>query len=390
MEIGRPQRYAALLLLVFAAQCLWTIQRQPLTERELQYAQCGRALWEGPASSEGVAPLANLGDGSFACRVAGVPLVLLHLLPAQRTVSRAWQTQTAVRSANSRAANLLLHLPFVLFGVWLGGGIWWVARRLYGNEGGFFALALYCFSPEMLRLSVRPNNEILAAWGLYGLVYTAIGVAHAMQGPVRRWRPRIVLLALALGLTAMAHVAAAVLGLLLALLFMLYLARERRLPVLLVLLLASLGASLLLLVSVNFHAGTLWAIASGAAGGMVFSLEGLRQTFLYLPNAGVTMAALTALVYYAVFRRSRYFGNTTPLLVAALLLCLRTTEAQTGPWTSLWTGPWVWALPFVLTFTGGAFADMLESRHRRMYLWLTAAILLIQAGWHLVNLPRLA
>ena len=31
----------------------------------------------------------------------------------------------------------LIHLPFVLFAVWLGGGLWWVARRLFGNEGGF-------------------------------------------------------------------------------------------------------------------------------------------------------------------------------------------------------------------------------------------------------------
>lgn len=380
IEIGRPQRYAALLLLFFAVQCLWVIQRQQLTGRDYQYAQCGRALWGGAAPSEGAAPCANLGDGSFAYRVAGLPLVLLHLLPARAGHS------TMEALPNARAANLLLHLPFVVFGAWLGGGIWWVTRRLYGTEGGFFALALYCFSPEMLRLSVHPNNEILAVWGMYGLVYTAIGVAHAMQGPVRRWRPRIVLLALALGLTAMAHVAAAVLGLLLALLFMLYLAWERRLPVLLVLLLASVGAAFLLLASVNFHAGTLWAIISGAAGGMVFSLEGLRRTFLYLPNAGVTMAAFVALVYYALSRRSRYFGNTTPLLVAALLLCVGTTGVRAGPWPV----PWTWALPFVLTFTGGVFADMLESRQRWMYLWLAAAILFTQAGWGLGGLPWLA
>ena len=63
------------------------------------------------------------------------------------------------------------------------GGLWWVARRLFGNEGGFLALGLYCFCPAIVRFAVRPNNEVLAMWGLYGLVYTAIGVAHAMQGP---------------------------------------------------------------------------------------------------------------------------------------------------------------------------------------------------------------
>ena len=49
-------------------------------------------------------------------------------------------------------------------------------------------------------------------WGLYGLVYTAMGVAHAMQGPRRKWRPRIVLLTVALGLTAAAHLLAAMVG----------------------------------------------------------------------------------------------------------------------------------------------------------------------------------
>ncbi len=89
---------------------------------------------------------------------------------------------------------LLLRLPFLLAGVVLGGGLWWVTRRLYGNLGGYTALTLYCFSPAVLKACVAPNAEILAALGVYGGVYTCIGVAHAMQGPRRKWRPRIVLL----------------------------------------------------------------------------------------------------------------------------------------------------------------------------------------------------
>ena len=76
----------------------------------------------------------------------------------------------------------------------LGGCLWWVTRRLYGNLGGYTALALYCFSPAMLKACVAPNAEVLAALGVYGGVYTCIGVAHAMQGPRRKWRPRMVLL----------------------------------------------------------------------------------------------------------------------------------------------------------------------------------------------------
>ncbi len=98
----------------------------------------------------------------------------------------------------------------------------------------------------MIRVSVQPNNEILAAWGMYGVLYTAIGLAHTMQGPMRKWRPRLALLAVALGLTATAHVAAAILALLLGLGFMLYVAEGRRPQVLPALAIAILGALVIL------------------------------------------------------------------------------------------------------------------------------------------------
>ena len=103
---------------------------------------------------------------------------------------------------------LLLRLPFLFAGCLLGGCIWWVTRRLYGNLGGYTALALYCFSPAVLKACVAPNPEILAALGVYGGVYTCIGVAHAMQGPRRKWRPRMVLLTLLFGVAAASHIAA--------------------------------------------------------------------------------------------------------------------------------------------------------------------------------------
>jgi len=42
----------------------------------------------------------------------------------------------------------LAHAPYLIFGVLLGASLWYVARRLYGNAGGYIALMLYCFSPE--------------------------------------------------------------------------------------------------------------------------------------------------------------------------------------------------------------------------------------------------
>src|SRR5207253_1523255 len=127
-----------------------------------------------------------------------------------------------------RITRLFLSLPLFIFGLWLGGALWWVSRRLYNNAGGYVALGLYCSSPFILEASSTVNADILAAWGLFGIVYTAIGVAHTLYAPPRRWRPRIVLLGVALGLTAGAHIAAAIIGLILAGFFLLYLAPGRR------------------------------------------------------------------------------------------------------------------------------------------------------------------
>ena len=378
LEIGRPQRYAAALLLVFAIQCLWVLHRQPLSASDYQYARCGREIWERPSPISGYfTSCGNLHDGTFAYRLAGLPLTLQRIVAGEPTSASTWESRHVLGDV-----RLLLRLPFILFGVWLGGAIWWVSRRMYGNLGGFFALALYCFSPEMIRACLRPNNEILAAWGMYGLIYTAIGVAHSMQGPPHRWRPRIALLTLALGLTAMAHVAAAIVGFLLALAFMLYLAEGRKVKVLQVLALSSVGAVLILFASYTFNRDAFSYVLHGAEGRMWLSLDGVRKIFSSLPSAGIAIAAATALAMYAVSRRSRYFGNTVPLLVGALLLFLMTTGIRSEPW--------VWGLPFVLTFTGGVFADLLESRHARMFRWLAAAILLTQAGLSLASLPLLA
>lgn len=376
-EFRRPQKLAAAMLLLFVVQCLWVVRRQTLTGNDYQYARCGRELWEKPSPLAGyLTSCGNISDGTFAYRVAGLPLTLERVLSGQPQSSSTWEMRHLVWNV-----LLLLRLPFIFFGVWLGGAIWWVSRRLYGNEGGFIALALYCFSPEMIRVCVRPNNEILAAWGMYGVLYTAIGLVHTMQGPRKKWRPRLALLALALGLTATAHVVAAVLALILALGFMFYLAESKRPQVLPVLAAATAGGFLILLASYTFNLDALSYVFQSADAFLRISWSGTRHMFANLPNAGISIAAAVAFVMYVFHRRSRYFGNTTPLIVAAILLSLETTGVHAEPW--------IWALPFVLTFTGGVFADVLESQHRRIFLWLTGAILLTQAALSIVGLPLL-
>jgi len=374
----RPQQFAAMLLLMLVSQCLWVVHRQTLTERDYEFARCGREMWEQPSPLAGYfTTCGNIHDGTLAYRAAGLPLTLQRILAGQSARTSTWEARHQLSFV-----LLLMRLPFIFGGLALGAELWWVARRLYGNEGGFVALALYCFSPEIIRACTYPNNEILAALGLYAAVYTAIGVAHAMQGPQHKWRPRILLLTAVFGFTAAAHVSAALLGFLLALLFLVYLAEGRRAYIIPLLMIVSLGTLLLLFASYSFHPDAFSYIFRSGAARMWVSFGAVRAYFSSVPNAGVTLAAAAATALYLVIGRSRYFGNTTPLLVAILLLVLVTTGVPAQPW--------LWAIPFLLTFIGGVFADVLESRHRRVFLFATVGVLLAQAALSLASLPLLA
>ena len=146
----------------------------------------------------------NIHDGILAYRLAGFPLTLNLLIERGFDLFRSPENRVVQNSGAELSTwelrhqithiLLLLRLPFLFTGCVLGGCIWWVTRRLYGNLGGNMALALYCFSPAVLKACVAPNPDVLAALGVFGGVYTCIGVAHSMQGPRKKWRPRIVLL----------------------------------------------------------------------------------------------------------------------------------------------------------------------------------------------------
>ena len=399
IEIGRPQRLAALLLLIFFSECLWVVGHQELSTTDYRFARCGREMWERPSPLAGYfTTCGNLnGDGTFAYRAAGLPLTLQRLAllavdrlraPANRVYEGSslngstWEARHELRSV-----LYLIHLPFVLFAVWLGGGLWWVSRRLFGNEGGFLALGLYCFCPAIIAMAVTPNNDVLAMWGLFGLVYAAMGVAHAMQGPLRKWRPRIVLLTFALGLTAAAHVLAAIAGFFAALIFMLHLAERRRSYVMQILVFAAVGALMVLFACYGFHLAAFSYVFTGGAARFWFSLVGIRSFVMErglagtMLNAPILIATTVAGLLYVGIRRSRYFGNTAPLLVFLALAPIVTTQTVTAPW--------LWALPFLFTFIGGVFSDALETQYRKLFLVLTGAILASQAMVCLTALPLL-
>ena len=382
--VGRGQGVAALLLLILMGECLWSIARRPLEPNDYRFARCGREMWERPSAIAGYfTTCGNLnGDGTFAYRVAGLPLTLQRVAmlsvdhfrkPENRLYADGGLNGTTWEARHQLLwVKYLLRLPFALFAIWLGGGLWWVTRRLFGNEGGALALALYVFSPDVIRYATTPNNEILAMWGLYGLVYTAMGVAHALQGPRRKWRPRIILLTVALGLTAAAHLLASLLGLLAGAVFLFYLAERRRAYVSQILIGSSIGAFAILLACFGFRPQAFIYVFTGGSARFWFSTYSMLKFFHNPANTGITVAAAVALVVYATARRSRYFGNTAPLIMFAVLAALYTTQ--------VFTAPWFWALPFLLTFVGGVFADVLESRQRKLFLLLSGALIVAQAS----------
>ena len=227
-----------------------------------------------------------------------------------------------------------------------------------------------------------PNPEVLAALGVYGAVYTCIGVAHAMQGPRRKWRPRIVLLTAAFGIAASSHIAALPVAALLGLVVMLWVAEGRRSQVLPVVLAASAGAMLLVVCLLRLLARRVQLPLPLRGGIPVVLARPARRFFSTLGNAGITVAAASAVLLYLGLRRSRYFGNTAPLLCALVLFPLVTTGVPGSPW--------LWALPFLLTFVGGVFADAYESpRKPHCAGRRRGAFLLLQAIFCILSLPGL-
>ena len=387
-----PQRIAAGLLLLFLAQAFWLTSHQTLSERDYQYARCGREMWERPSPLAGYyTSCGNIHDGVLAYRMAGLPL----------TLNLAWERfadnfrkpdDKVIQTMDAPASTwelrhqlthilLLLRLPFIAAGVALGGALWWVTRRLFGNLGGYTALALYIFSPAILRASIAPNPEILTALGFFGGLYTSVGVAHAMLGPRRKWRPRIVLLTVCFAVVAASHIAALPVLVVLGFVFMLWIAEGRRSQIMPVLLTAVVGAFVLLFACYGFSPDAFSYLFRSDAARLGLSFEPSRHFFWTASNAGITVASGAALVLYLGLRKTLYFGNTMPLLTTLLLLVLITAGVPGNPL--------LWAQPFLLAFVGGVFADAYDAPRGRLAIASCGAIVLLQAAFCVLNLPGL-
>ena len=85
-----------------------------------------------------------------------------------------------------------IRLPFLFGGLMLGASLWYVARRLYGNMGGYVALGLYCFSPLMVGWASQAGAVIVGAWGAAQIAVSEgnlqrrhVGLCSAGNGRIR-------------------------------------------------------------------------------------------------------------------------------------------------------------------------------------------------------------
>ena len=171
---------ALVLLAAFVAQCSWFIASVPIGQLEADQVLRGVAV----------------------CGHTPVGRRAVLLAPGAIALRRRHGLSAAARPAPARSVWLDQHrwfirAPFLLAGLALALSLWYVARRLYGSAAGHIALALYAFSPGIVARSSLAGPQIFAAWGAFGLIFTAIATAHTLYAPREvifwNWK-RIVLL----------------------------------------------------------------------------------------------------------------------------------------------------------------------------------------------------
>lgn len=411
-RFGRPQVLAACLLLVFLAQCLWLVGKgaRPGTVdlAEIYRLERGTELWNsrgsaaqadvraGPSNPEkenlekGTASSLEpvLENGGYDADHSPLWYLIAAAPLGLRPVS--------LQPENIRALHRLAALPFLVFGLLLGASLWYVARRLFGNAGGYVALALYCFSPGIVRSCALwfAEPEVGAAWGAFGAIFTAIAVAHTLYAPreviLWNWR-RIMLLGLSLAL-AVGSQFSLIIVLPVALAFMLYLAPTRRLAALAIWVVACGIALLLAYASYFLRASAFWqGIRHASFLGISWRAYAMPQAYRQLlaqlgqSSPALVVAVPVALVTYFAWPRTRYFGNTAPLLVAVLFLVLGLGAPH---YPGL--GFQFIAVPFLFVFVAGIAADLLETRYREIALAAIWGLLVANAAWNLWELARIS
>jgi hypothetical protein len=406
-RFGRPQFLAGALLLAFLAQGVWLVYSElnapkfpagggPGVSEEMRIAAGWRQLHGGGIAGApypdppGGLPLDVPQDQGFDTEHSP----LLSLVTAAPIL--AWP-QRLLNSDSSQYWRWLPRIPFLACGAFLGASLWYVARRLCGNGGGFLALTLYCFSPSMIQASAvwHAEPEILAAWGTFGTIFTAIAVAHTLYAPrevvLWNWR-RIVLLGVSLAI-AVGSQFSTVVVLPLGLIFLIYLAPIRRGAALAIWTAAYVVAFVLLFAAYFFHPhafsqGLRHASFWGATW-RSFTVPGVyRQVGLQTLRACPALALLlpVAIVTYVLWPRTRYFGNTAPGAVALLFLGLGMAHPHVAG-----AGFLLASVPFILIFVSGVLADLMETPSRLLVaacVWGLVAAYILWSVLALAQVPR--
>jgi hypothetical protein len=400
-----PQFAAAALLLIYLLQCVWLVRVQTLhastpdSDQALRIYQ-GLEQWKGGAiagtpkslRSEAATGLPSAGRAGHLRVREGYDQdrsPLYYLVAAAPLLLRLGSWFPA------SLQPLLAASPNLFFGVMLGGSLWYVARRLYGNAGGYIALALYCFSPATIvnAAGTHTLGEMGAAWGAFGTVFTAIAVAHTLYAPrevvLWNWR-RILLLGLSLVLALGNQFSLAILALvILPLMFWVAPVRPRAV---LAIWTTAIAVALVLLFAGYFFESRLWWQGmlharwidfEPAAFGISVSYRDALQT-IFRNSPPLMLALPAALIAYLGWKRTRYFGNTAPLLITALMLILA-LGAPDFPGE----GFRLTMLVFLFVFVSGVFADLLETQQRLLVTASMCGLLGASAIWNLWQLWRI-
>jgi hypothetical protein len=318
------------------------------------------------------------------------------LLPLVTTAPLLLIPQHVIESSTSTWWRWLLRFPFLAVGVLLGASLWYVARRLCGNHGGFLALTLYCFSPTMLQATAmwHTDSGMLSAWGFFGTIFTAIAVAHTLYAPreviLWNWR-RIILLGISLAI-AVGSQFSMVIVVPVALIYMLYVAPIRRAAATGIWLSACVVAIVLLMATYFFHLFT-FLTALRHAEFWAVAWQNFAVFAVYRHIASQILRSCPALVFllpaavatYAVWRRTRYFGNTASLLVGILLVMLSLAHPRTAA-----DGFLLASIPFLFIFVSGVLADLMETRYRQLVaacVWALVGAYIIRSISALARIP---
>jgi hypothetical protein len=172
---------------------------------------------------------------------------------------------------------------------------------------------------------------------------------------------------------------------------MFYLAPQRRWAATVILLAACGIALLILLAAYWFHPASFW---HGVRSAWPFSVSRAALTMgdaylLVLKEVADSAPVLLvlapgALITYILWRRTRYFGNTAPLIVAVIFLVLRAASPHEPQSVFALIG-----MVFLLVFVAGIAADLLETSAREICLAVLAGLLAANAIWNLVGLARI-